>query len=51
MQVFIVMLPLFPSVKELTKDFKRNVADIASTFIENVKGIYPFGSMLAWTSQ
>ncbi|XP_075292647.1 dynein regulatory complex subunit 3 [Opisthocomus hoazin] len=26
-------------LEELTKDFKRNVADIASTFIENVKGI------------
>ncbi|NWR68176.1 DRC3 protein, partial [Bucorvus abyssinicus] len=29
-------------LEELMKDFKSNVADMASTFIENVKGIYPF---------
>ncbi|NXX53539.1 DRC3 protein, partial [Scopus umbretta] len=29
-------------LEELIKDFKRNIAAIASTFIENVKGIYPF---------
>lgn len=51
MQVFIVICPLFPSVKELIKDFKGNIAVIASTFIEDVKGIYPFDSLLAWTFQ
>lgn len=51
MQVFIVICPLFPSVKELIKDFKGNIAVIASTFIENIKGIYPFDSLLAWTFQ
>ncbi|NXH67413.1 DRC3 protein, partial [Hydrobates tethys] len=29
-------------LEELIQDFKRNIAVIASTFIENVKGIYPF---------
>ncbi|NWX42764.1 DRC3 protein, partial [Steatornis caripensis] len=33
-------------LEELIKDFKRNIDVIASTFIENVKGIYPFDSML-----
>uniref|UniRef100_A0A8D0ETT9 Dynein regulatory complex subunit 3 n=1 Tax=Strix occidentalis caurina TaxID=311401 RepID=A0A8D0ETT9_STROC len=29
----------FPSVKELLKEFKRNIADIASTFIENCRDL------------
>ncbi|NXF31682.1 DRC3 protein, partial [Nyctibius bracteatus] len=29
-------------LEELIKEFKRNVADIASAFIGNVRGIYPF---------
>ncbi|KAM6320108.1 dynein regulatory complex subunit 3 [Podargus strigoides] len=29
-------------LEELIKDFKRNIAVTASTFIENVRGIYPF---------
>ncbi|NXR11303.1 DRC3 protein, partial [Semnornis frantzii] len=32
---------LADQLEELIKDFKRNIDDIASTFIENVKGIYP----------
>lgn len=51
MQIFIVIFPLFLSVKELANDFKGNMAVVASTFIENIKGIYPFDSMLALTSQ
>ncbi|KAM9179603.1 dynein regulatory complex subunit 3 [Mergus octosetaceus] len=31
-------------LEELIKDFEKNIAVIASTFIENVKGIYPFDS-------
>ncbi|CAM9508348.1 unnamed protein product, partial [Bubo scandiacus] len=33
-------------LEEPLKEFKRNIAVIASTFIENVKGIYPFHRML-----
>nr|XP_025951070.1 dynein regulatory complex subunit 3 isoform X2 [Dromaius novaehollandiae] len=38
-------------LEELIKDFERNIAVLVSTFIENVQGIYPFESMLAWTSE
>lgn len=51
MQVHMVISPLFPSVKEILEEFKRNIAAVASTFIANVKGIYPLDSLLAWTSQ
>lgn len=50
MKAFIVTFPLFLSIKELIKEFEGNIAVIASTFTENVKGIYPFYSMLAWIS-
>uniref|UniRef100_A0A8C0BGD6 Dynein regulatory complex subunit 3 n=1 Tax=Buteo japonicus TaxID=224669 RepID=A0A8C0BGD6_9AVES len=36
---FIVICPLFPSIKELIKDFKGNIAVIASTFIENCRDL------------
>jgi len=50
-KAFIVTFPLFLSIKELIKECERNIAVITSTFIENVKGIYPFYSTLAWTSE
>ncbi|NXI73917.1 DRC3 protein, partial [Anseranas semipalmata] len=44
-------MQIVEQLEELIKDFERNTAVIASTFIENVKGIYPFDSMLAWMSE
>ncbi|KAM4892227.1 dynein regulatory complex subunit 3 [Sylvia borin] len=38
-------------LEELLQDFKRSIDVIASTFIETIQGIYPFHSMLTWTSQ
>uniref|UniRef100_A0A8B9F043 Dynein regulatory complex subunit 3 n=1 Tax=Amazona collaria TaxID=241587 RepID=A0A8B9F043_9PSIT len=37
MQVHMVISPLFPSVKEILEEFKRNIAAVASTFIENCR--------------
>uniref|UniRef100_A0A672UBZ7 Dynein regulatory complex subunit 3 n=1 Tax=Strigops habroptila TaxID=2489341 RepID=A0A672UBZ7_STRHB len=37
MQVYIVISLLFPSVKEILEEFKRNIAGVASTFIENCR--------------
>uniref|UniRef100_A0A8C0QRE7 Dynein regulatory complex subunit 3 n=1 Tax=Chelonoidis abingdonii TaxID=106734 RepID=A0A8C0QRE7_CHEAB len=41
-QGYSVIFPFLFHVKEIIKDFERNIADQVSTFIENVQGIYPF---------